>query len=180
MLMHQANTWIVDGMTTIDVAPAKKTSVVDGNPEANMWCAQTPKPMKTTSSSAIAINGNASIFRRVNAGMISVAIPNAGTMRMYTSGWPKNQKRCCQRNDEPPCATSKKWKPRLRSRYRKIEATVSDGSAKISPAEAARKAKQKSGIRLIDMPGARSLRIVTIRFAAVSVDAIVLKMSPSV
>ena len=77
-----ANTWIVDGITTIAVAPAKKTSVVVGIPVANMWCAQTPKPMKTTSSSAIATSGNAIIFRCVNAGMISVAIPNAGTIRM--------------------------------------------------------------------------------------------------
>ena len=77
-----ANTWIVDGITTIAVAPAKKTSVVVGMPVANMWCAQTPKPMKTTSSSAIATSGNAIILRCVNAGMISVAIPNAGTMRM--------------------------------------------------------------------------------------------------
>ena len=89
-------------MTTIAVAPAKNTSVVVGIPVANMWCAQTPKPMKTTSSSAIATSGNAIIFRCVKAGMISVAMPNAGTIRMYTSGCPKNQKRCCQRSVEPP------------------------------------------------------------------------------
>ena len=146
-------------------------------PVANMWWAHTPKPMKTTSSSAIATNGKATSRRCVNAGMISVAIPNAGTIRMYTSGWPKIQNRCCQSSAEPPCATSKKWVPTLRSRKSRIESAVSEGSANRSPNEAARNAKQKSGIRLIDIPGARSFRIVTMKFPAVSDDASPLKMS---
>ena len=74
-----AKIWIVDGITTIIDAAAKKTSVVVGMPVANMWCAQTPKPMKATSSSAIATSGNAIILRRANVGMIDVAIPNAGS-----------------------------------------------------------------------------------------------------
>ena len=81
-VMHQAKTWIVLGITTIAVAAAKKTTVTVGIPVANMWWAQTPKPMKTTSSSATATSGNATTRRCVNAGMISVAIPKAGTMRM--------------------------------------------------------------------------------------------------
>ena len=31
IVMHHANTWIVDGMTTIAVAAAKKTSVIVGS-----------------------------------------------------------------------------------------------------------------------------------------------------
>ena len=77
-VMHQAKTWIVDGITTIAVAAAKKTSVTVGRPVANMWCAQTPKPMKTTSSSAIATSGNATIRRCVNAGMIVGRDPEGG------------------------------------------------------------------------------------------------------
>src|SRR3954452_7315346 len=82
MAMHQANTWIVDGMTTNEVAAAKNTTDTVGMPVANMWCAHTPKPMNTTSSSATATSGNATIRRRVNVGMIVVAMPNAGTIRM--------------------------------------------------------------------------------------------------
>ena len=74
-----AKTWIVDGITTIIDAAAKKTSVAVGRPVANMWCAQTPKPMNATSSSAIATSGKAIIRRRANVGMIEVAIPNAGS-----------------------------------------------------------------------------------------------------
>ncbi len=29
--------------------------------------------------------------------MISVIMPKNGRAMMYTSGWPKNQNRCCQR-----------------------------------------------------------------------------------
>jgi hypothetical protein len=136
VIVH-AKTWIVLGMTTTVVAAAKKTTVTVGIPTANMWWAQTPKPMKTTRSSAMATNGKATIRRCVKAGMISVAIPNAGTMRMYTSGWPKNQNRCCQSSVEPPRSASKKCVPTVRSRKRKIVSALSDGSAKRSPNDAA-------------------------------------------
>ena len=56
---------------------------------------------------------------------------------------------------------------------------VSGGSANSRPNEAARNAKQKSGIRFSDIPGARDLRIVTMNWPAVSVDEIPLKMIPS-
>ena len=157
----QANTWIELGMTTIMLAAAKKTTAIVGSPVANMWWAHTPKPMNATSSSASATSGNASIVRRANVGMIDVAIPNAGSTMMYTSGWPKIQNRCCQSSGSPPCATSKKWKPALRWSSRKTRSTVSGGSAKISENDVARIAKQKSGIRFSDIPGARSLKIVT-------------------
>ena len=78
----QAKIWIVDGITTIIEAAAKKTSVAVGSPVANMWCAQTPKPMKATSSSASATSGKATIRRRAKVGMIDVAIPNAGRTMM--------------------------------------------------------------------------------------------------
>src|SRR5207237_10484066 len=80
--MHQANTWIVLGITTIAVAAAKKTIEIVVIPTAYMWWAQTPKPTKTTSSSASATNGKATTWRGGKAGGIEVAIPNAGTIRM--------------------------------------------------------------------------------------------------
>ena len=78
----QAKIWIVLGITTIIEAAAKKASAVVARPVANMWCAQTPKPMNATSSSAIATSGNATIRRRAKVGMIDVAIPNAGSTMM--------------------------------------------------------------------------------------------------
>ena len=78
----QAQTWIALGITTIIEAPAKKIRAVVGRPVANMWCVQTPKPMKATSSSAIATSGAATIGRCEKVGMIDVAIPIAGRMMM--------------------------------------------------------------------------------------------------
>ena len=46
------------------------------------------------------------------------------------------------------------------------------------PDGGARNAKQKSGMRLNDIPGARDLKIVTMNWPAVSVDAMPLKMIP--
>lgn len=42
-------------------------------------------------------------------------IPNPGRIRMYTSGWPKNQKRCWYRIGSPPPEGSKKEVFRFRS-----------------------------------------------------------------
>lgn len=42
-------------------------------------------------------------------------IPNPGKIRIYTSGWPKNQNRCWYRMGSPPPAGSKKVVFRLRS-----------------------------------------------------------------
>ena len=56
---------------------------------------------------------------------------------------------------------------------------MSDGSAKRSANDTARIAKQKSGIRLSDMPGARSLNVVAIRLIAAAVEEMPLKISPS-
>ena len=58
-------------------------------------------------------------------------------------------------------------------------ATVSEGSAKMTANDVASTAQQKSGMRLIDIPGARSLKIVTMKFAAPAVVEIVMKISPS-
>jgi hypothetical protein len=67
----------------------------------------------------------------------------------------------------------------LRSRKRKMLSALSAGRANNRPNDAARYAKQKSGSRLNDIPGARDLRIVTMNWPAVSVEAIELKMSAS-
>ena len=132
-----AYTWMALA-TMMRLAAAKKTMVVAGRPVANMWCTHTPNPMNATSSSATATSGNAAIIRRVNVGMIEVAIPNAGSTMMYTSGWPKIQKRCCHRSGSPPWAMSKNLKPSFLSSSRNTRSAVSGGSAKMSENDVAR------------------------------------------
>ncbi len=62
-------------------------------PDMNRWCCQTKKDrMATPSMPAAAILYPNSGLRQ-NTGMISETMPNPGSARMYTSGWPKNQNR---------------------------------------------------------------------------------------
>src|SRR5262249_30073741 len=65
-----------------------------GMPVASTWGTQTPKLMKPMATSAVTIHRYPTMGRRENTGMIIEIIPVAGTKRMYTSGWPQNQKRC--------------------------------------------------------------------------------------
>ena len=73
----------------------------------------------------------------------------------------------------------KKWNPSSRSSSSRIRAVLSAGRAKTSAKETARKAKQKSGIRFSDMPGARSLNTLTITLIAPAVVEMPTKSSPS-
>ena len=60
--------------------------------------------------------------------MISVTMPKNGNAMMYTSGWPKNQNRCCH-SRTPPLAGSKMCAPRWRSAASPNSAAVSSGKA---------------------------------------------------
>jgi hypothetical protein len=64
---------------------------------------------------------------REKTGITSDAIAKPGTMRTYTSGWPKNQKKCCQSTADPPAWVSKKCALRKRSSSSMICAAESGG-----------------------------------------------------
>jgi len=69
---------------------------------------------------------------RANTGRTSEIIPNAGRIMMYTSGCPKNQKRCCQSIGSPPPVASKKSVPKWRSNSSIVTAAAIVGRAAIS------------------------------------------------
>ena len=67
-------------------------------------------------------------------------IPNPGRIAMYTSGWPKNQNRCCHKSGEPPAcgcrrslmtrpAGMKKLVPATRSRINRMHAGINTAKA---------------------------------------------------
>ena len=58
-------------------------------------------------------------------------------------------------------------------------ATLNGASAKMSENETARIAQQKSGTRLSDIPGARSLKIVVTKLIDAAIDEVLLNSSPS-
>ena len=67
-----------------------------------MWCAQTLKLSRPMAIVAKTKARYPNSGLRLKTGRISLTTPIAGRMTMYTSGWPKNQKRCCHRIGLPP------------------------------------------------------------------------------
>ena len=65
-----------------------------------------------------------------------------------------------------------------RSRYSITHATVSDGSANSTAKEIVVVPHMKMGIRLMDIPGARSLKTVTMKLIAPAVVEMVRKTRP--
>src|SRR2546421_9844023 len=77
---------------------------------------------------------------RANTGRMCEMIPNPGRIAMYTSGCPKNQKRCCHKSGEPPAcgcrrslitspAGMKKLVPATRSRISRMQAGIKTADA---------------------------------------------------
>ena len=85
---------------------------------------------------------------------------------MYTSGWPNSQKRCCHSSGLPPAAGLKKLAPKCRSNISRNSATVMTGMANSSRNGATSVIQVKIGMRISVIPGARMLRIVTMRLTA--------------
>src|SRR6266516_1839576 len=63
-------------------------------PVVNMWCAQTLIEYAAIASVARTKPVYPNTGLRENTGTISVKTPKNGRIITYTSGWPKNQKRC--------------------------------------------------------------------------------------
>ncbi len=87
--------------------------------------------------------------------MISITMPKPGRAMMYTSGWPKNQKRFCHKKLLPPCSFTKNAVSAVRSMIPMNPATTKVGVARVSSAVVARMPQTKIGTRLHVMPGAR-------------------------
>ena len=79
---HHENTWIPLGITIIRLAAEKKIIEICGRPVANMWCTQTPKPMKAVIIEDMATQVNASSGRRAKVGTIEETITTAGRKMM--------------------------------------------------------------------------------------------------
>src|SRR6476646_6372090 len=76
-------------------------------PVANMWCAQTPQPMKPMAMTDNTTTEYPNSGLREKTGSTSETMPMPGRMRMYTSGWPNNQNRCWYRSGSPPFDATK-------------------------------------------------------------------------
>jgi len=90
----------------------------------------------------------------------------AGRIRMYTSGCPNNQNRCCQRIGSPPASATKNNVPNCRSKVSMNRAMAMMGSEKSSSNATTRVIQTNTGIRSSRIPLARMLRMVTMKFTA--------------
>src|SRR6202158_4887494 len=97
-------------------------------------------------------------------------MPNAGRIRMYTAGWPKNQNRCWNSTGSPPPSAEKKVVPKLRSVKSMVMAPASTGSDSNSRNTVTRIDHTNSGILCSVMPGARMLKIVVMKLMAPRID----------
>ena len=82
-------------------------------PVVNMWCAHTPTDRRRWRSWRRRCRCTRTPGGRENTGITSVTTPKYGSTRMYTSGWPKNQNRCCHSIGAPPASASKMWAPEM-------------------------------------------------------------------
>ena len=99
---------------------------------------------------------------REKTGKTSDTMPKNGSATMYTSGWPKNQNRCCQRIT-PPLAGSNTCAPKCRSTSSPNSAAVRIGNAMSTRIAVTKMFQVKIGIRNIVMPGARMQTIVVMK-----------------
>jgi hypothetical protein len=97
--------------------------------------------------------------------MISVTMPKNGNAMMYTSGWPKNQNRCCHRI-APPLADSNTCACKCRSTQSTSSAAVRMGKASSTSRLVTMMFQVKIGIRNIVMPGQRSVITVVTMLTA--------------
>ena len=108
---------------------------------------------------------------RLKVGITSEMIPKAGKIRIYTSGWPNIQNKCCHKSGSAPAATLKKLASKRRSNIIKNRATVITGMAKSNRNCTTSSIHESTGMRKSVMPGARMLMTVTMRLIADTSEA---------
>ena len=106
-------------------------------------------------------------------------MPKLGKMRMYTSGCPKIQNRCCQSNGSAPWLTSKNVAPNSRWNISRNSATVITGMANSNRVWVTSDIQVNVGIFINFMPGARMFKMVTIRLIAPVSEAMPVICRPS-
>lgn len=99
-------------------------------------------------------------------------IPKPGMIRIYTSGCPKNQKRCWYSNGSPPPAASKNEVLKFLSVSSIVRAPASTGKDSSSRVAVTNTAQQNKGSLCKVIPGFFMLRIVVMKLVAPSREEI--------
>lgn len=97
-------------------------------------------------------------------------IPKAGRIKIYTSGWPKNQNKCWYKIGSPPPAGSKKEVFKLRSVRSIVIAPAKTGKDNNKRMAVKNTDQTKRGIRSKVIPLDRILITVVIKLTAPRID----------
>src|SRR5713101_4825093 len=134
------------------------------------------KPNKPIDSMAYTIALYPNMGLRENTETNCEHKPIAGKIAIYTSGWPKNQNRCCHSNGDPPLWAvsipltvtkgTKKLVPALRSNSSRMPAEKSTPKASSPRIAVINHAQQVSAMRIMDMPLTRISSVVVMKFSA--------------
>src|SRR3954451_20943272 len=135
--------------------------------------------MNATAKNDDATHTSPAVRRPEKTVIIAVTMPVAGRNRMYTSGWPQNQNRCWYSRTLPPSDGTKKAVWKSRSASSSDDDRVTAGNANTIMNAMPRIAHTNVGMRLSDIPGARILNVVTMKFTAPAVDDTPTKITPS-
>lgn len=95
--------------------------------------------------------------------MIWEIAPNPGRIRIYTSGWPKNQNRCWNKIGSPPPIGSKNDVLQFRSKISIVRAPAKTGRARINRPTVIRTDQINKGIFSVGIPSIRLFAIVVVK-----------------
>src|SRR6185312_5651339 len=166
---------MTEGMEMIIVVVWKNVAIRMPMPVIYIWCAQTMNDRNPIVIAEYTSDLYPQIGLRVLLAMISATIPIAGRMSTYTSGWPRNQNKCCHSNGLPPplfCANVPTARPVGRKKLVcatlsincMMPAASSGGNASNSRKAVTNCDQTKNGMRIQVMPGARNWMMVAMKF----------------
>lgn len=129
-----------------------------------MWCPHTINPSNPIAHIAYCIPSVPNVFFFFLWWvMIWEIAPNPGRIRIYTSGWPKNQNRCWNKIGSPPPMGSKNDVLQFRSKISIVRAPAKTGRARINRPTVIRTDQINRGIFSVGIPSIRLFAIVVVK-----------------
>ena len=108
MVGNQFNIFSPVGIAMIGVLVVRYPNVTMSEPIICKWCPHTIRPRNVVVKIAINIESLAKILHRLYLASISLIIPNAGIINIWTSGWLRDQNKCWGKIKSPPLNGSRK------------------------------------------------------------------------
>ena len=89
-------------MAMIGVLVVRYPNVTMSEPIICEWCPHTIRPRNVVVKIAINVESLPKILHRLYLDSISLIIPNAGIINIWTSGWLRDQNKCWGKIKSPP------------------------------------------------------------------------------